>query len=375
MSKIPATHRALICKAVGTPLEVREVNTPEVVCGSVLVRVLSASVSNSSKAQLGGKLPHVAPPAPFVPGHSGIGRVAAVGPDSTGLKIGQLVLTESYITSRDSPEFDQFIFGVFAPPGSRAEKLMKDVWRNAHWAEYVRVPLENCHSLNEEKLLGSPADGGLGYNAAILPYLARLLVPYGGLRSINLKAGETVIIAPATGGYSGAAVEVASAMGATVIAVGRNSQTLQRLAEYVPRVKTVQLTGDASKDADAMQKFGMADAMLDFTPSTVDSPTHMKGCMMCVKPYGRISLMGGPTGDLTVNYFSLMLRNITIRGNYMYDRSAVNGFIQLVESGLLRLGQGSGVENVGEFPLEEWQSAMNAAEEHSSWGEQVVFTL
>jgi hypothetical protein len=65
--------------------------------------------------------------------------------------------------------------------------------------------------LNEDLLLGSPEKSGLGYSFADLSYLARPLVAYGGLRGIDLKVGDTVIVAPATSGYSGAVVEAASA--------------------------------------------------------------------------------------------------------------------------------------------------------------------
>jgi hypothetical protein len=64
--------------------------------------------------------------------------------------------------------------------------------------------------LNED-LLSSPEKSGLEYSLADLPYLASPLVAYGGLRDIDLKVGETVIVAPATSGYNSAAVEVASA--------------------------------------------------------------------------------------------------------------------------------------------------------------------
>lgn len=51
--------------------------------------------------------------------------------------------------------------------------------------------------------------GGLGYPVADLSILPKYLVAYGGFRDIDLKPGETVIVAPAMGAYSGAAVEVA----------------------------------------------------------------------------------------------------------------------------------------------------------------------
>jgi len=117
----------------------------------------------------------------------------------------------------------------------KTKKLMEESWRDGMFAEYVRSPLENVHALNEKLLLGSPAEGGLGYSVAELCCLGRFVVVYGGFRGIDLKAGDTVIVAPATGSYSGAAVQVASAMGARVIAASRSLSKLQMIAASNPR--------------------------------------------------------------------------------------------------------------------------------------------
>ncbi len=94
------------------------------------------------------------------------------------------------------------------------------------------------------------------------------LIGFGGLRAIDLKVGETVIVAPATGGFSGAAVQVAVAMGANVIAVGRSSETLEvSKAAFPPgRVRTVQTTGDVEKDTAALKQWGPVDAYIDVSP-------------------------------------------------------------------------------------------------------------
>lgn len=52
------------------------------------------------------------------------------------------------------------------------------------YAEYAKVPLENCTALDGEGLLGLVRDGGLGYNVEAPSYISTLLVPFGkgGLR-------------------------------------------------------------------------------------------------------------------------------------------------------------------------------------------------
>jgi NADPH:quinone reductase-like Zn-dependent oxidoreductase len=133
---------------------------------------------------------------------------------------------------------------------------MRGEWRDSTYAEYVKAPLENCVPLNEKRLTASPAEGGLGYDIPHLAYFAALMVPYGGLRDVNLQAGETVVIAPATGGFGGAVVLVALAMGARVIAMGRKLESLAKLKKISDRVETVQITGNLEGETAALARFG-----------------------------------------------------------------------------------------------------------------------
>lgn len=294
-----STFRAIVCHDYGQPPRLETLPMPEVVPRSAIVRILAAPCAATQKhVLLRPRNPVFSNPTPFIPGVSAVGRVAAVGPDATSLKIGQLVLLEPFVRGRDDSDA-QILKGLFGGPSPGAQKLSQEhLWRNG-WAEYARVPLENCHALDEKVLLRKVEDGNLGYDVADLPYLARQLVAYGGFRSIDLKAGDTVIVTPATGSFSGAAVEVASAMGARVIAVGRNISTLQRLAENIPRVHPVQLTGDVKIDVGLLTQFGPVDAFMDFTPNFLDTPVHLKTCISALRHYGRGVLMGFPRGDLS----------------------------------------------------------------------------
>ena len=85
---------------------------------------------------------------------------------------------------------------------------------------------------------------GWGYEIGDLAVIFRLMVPYGGLRHIDVKAGETIIVSPATGGFGGAAVLVALAMGVRMIAMGRNVAALESIKKRSGRIESVPLTGD-----------------------------------------------------------------------------------------------------------------------------------
>ena len=372
-SNLPPTCRGLVCGAVGQPLNVESISTPDAVPGSVVVKVLAATVDSTMPEVLKGHIPGLTFPTPFIPGARCVGRVVATGPDTTSLQLGQLVMTEPFVRGRDDTDV-QILWGVSQGPSPMSKKLMEDSWRHGVYKEYVQTPLENCYALDEKLLLGSPAEGGLGYSVADLTYISKQLVAYGGLRGIDLKAGETVIVAPATGGYSGAAVEVASAMGARVIAVGRNMTTLRRVAQHNPRVYPVQLKGNVEEDTAMLQQFGKVDAYIDISPATASNSTHVRSCLMALKPYGKASLMGVIHGDIAIPYIVAMFKNLTIRGQFMYEREDVRGIIKLVEAGVLKLGKSAGQEVVGQFPLEEWQKAFEAAANNPETGKIVLLT-
>jgi NADPH:quinone reductase-like Zn-dependent oxidoreductase len=64
--------------------------------GSAVIRILSAAVLTYAWKVYSGKKPYPYR-EPFIPGSSGVGRIAAVGLDATRLKPGQLVYFDCYV--------------------------------------------------------------------------------------------------------------------------------------------------------------------------------------------------------------------------------------------------------------------------------------
>lgn len=277
-----------------------------------------------------------------------------------------------FIFGRDD-DSERMIIGAAhgGTPGS--ERMMEGEWRDSTWAEFAKVPLENCIPLDETRLLGKPSDGGLGYSIDDLVYIQAALVAYGGLVDVALQPGETVIVAPATGGFGGAAVQVALAMGAgKVVAMGRNKASLERVAGLSPRVTTVQMTGDMEGELKALQTHGPVDVFFDISPTVAQNSTHFKAGILALRHAGRVSLMGGLLEDLPIPHRVIMRKNITLKGKWMYERGDIPGFMRLVESGLFKLGREGGNEIVATVTLEEYQKGFELAAEHSTVGKMVV---
>ncbi|KAF8873011.1 alcohol dehydrogenase [Gymnopilus junonius] len=361
---LPPTHRALVLKSTSEAPEIQTLPTLQPSPGSVVVKVLVANVVSYMRGAYNGQRNYPFP-TPLVIGTGAIGRIAAIGPDTTLLEPGQLVLIDIAIRARDDPS-TAILSGILQGVTPGSAKLMSGEWRDSTYAEYVKMPLENCRILDETRLLGSVYTGGLGYSIDDLSLLSRLIIPYGGLRDIDLRAGETVVVAPATGSFGGAAVMVALALGAKVIAMGRNVEALKKIAAISDHVKIVPITGDQQAETAALLKHGPIDAYFDISPPEAAKSTHIKAALYALKVGGRVSLMGGITEDVPIPIGLVTQKNILLKGTWMYTREAVGEMIKMVELGVLGLGHS---KISGRFKMEEWDEAFECAEKNAGFGE------
>ncbi|KAF4945061.1 hypothetical protein FGADI_12217 [Fusarium gaditjirri] len=368
---LPKTHRALVLHSTRDPYDISVVtqDTPQSCPGSAVIRVLSAGVLTYAHRVYSGHKPYPYP-EPFVIGSSAIGRVAAVGPDATSLKPGQLVFFDSFIQGRDNPN-SLILHGLSEGFNTASSKLMEGEWRDGTYAEYAKVPLENCFLLDENRLTGHPTEGGLGYSTADLAYLWNISVPFGGLRDISIRSGEKVIISPAAGTFGSAAILAALAMGAQVIAVGRNHETLSKVKALDPeRVRTVLNTGDVENDVKELTKYGPADAFFDVSPGKAITSTHFKSCILSLRRGGRVSLMGAHQ-ELKLPTMFIVINDITVKGKWMYTKDDMRYMIKLLEVGYLKL---DAAQTVGNFPMEEFAKAFDKAAKINSPLCQVVIS-
>lgn len=367
---LPSQHRALVLESIETSFELKSVPTPQLSDGSAIVRIEVSGALSYFREIYNGELRYSFP-TPIVGGISAIGRVVALGADATVLQPGQLVFVDCVVRARDDPSAS-FLTAIHDGGSDASKKLMREVWRDGTLAEFAKVPLENCIPLNETRLCQ-----GLGYSVQDLMYLCYLLVPYGGLRDIKLEPGETVVVCPATGGFGSAGVMVAVAMGAKVIALGRNEIKLAKLKEHVRRgtpgvdIETVKLTGDERADSAAVAGFGEIDAVLDLSPHGAAKSTHLKSVVNAMRPNGRCSLMG-MAEDIIPTAFKVVGNNLSFRGKLMYERDDILQFIKMLERGMFP--KGKGFVTTKAFGLEDWKEGFETAAEYIGIGQTVVFT-
>jgi alcohol dehydrogenase len=95
---------------------------------------------------------------------------------------------------------------------------------------------------------------------------------------------------------------------------------------------------------------------------------------MTVREYGRVVLMGGVGmlggEDLALPYPWLMRNSVTVRGQWMYPRTANVGLIRLLTAGRLDLAP----ERVRSFGLDAVNEAVTYAAAHGGPFDRTVLT-
>jgi len=340
--------KAAVLNSFGAPLDIQDLPDPVAGTGEVIVDVAAAGIASYAANVFNGSRSYPLE-LPVVPGPGGIGRIRTTGPDVTKLRRGDWVFVDSTIRSRENianPE--QILLGwTYRTP---AALPLHRIYHHGSFAQQMLVPTENATPI------GQIAASDAGRWTA----LGRLLVPFGGLLAGNLQAGETLVVNGGTGGFGGAGVAVALAMGAgRVVVTGRNQGTLEDLTRrYGRRVRTVRFTGDEAHDRKSISDAadGPIDMVLDFLPREA-SAAQVRAAALAVKLGGRVILMGGLRGDegnLGLNYNWLMHNETTVRGVWMYGKDAIPRMVQMVRAGLIDLGQ----FELAEFGLDEANEAV-----------------
>jgi threonine dehydrogenase-like Zn-dependent dehydrogenase len=301
-----------------------EVSPPTLQGGGVLVEVLAAHLPAYTKMVVKGNRGGL--PVPLTLGPSCIARVTDVAPDVFNVAPGDIVLDTALL---DAGGGDEILVGWVGLGGSGAGSertdRMRTVWHDGVFAERALCAKETMVKLPGAENYPDPAR---------LSFLPWLCIAATGLHAAGPLAGRDVAVIGATGQLGGAAVLVALAEGAaTVTAVGRNSDALDRLAKLGPRVRTHQLTGDRATDAAAI---GPVDVALDTLGATPTADATM-AAYDSLRTRGTLVLIGGVRQDLTIPYGDLMHRRLTVRGSWMSDDETVTTVWNMVRSGLLDL--------------------------------------
>ncbi|USX21486.1 alcohol dehydrogenase AdhP [Oxalobacteraceae bacterium OTU3REALA1] len=306
------TMKAAVVREFGQPLVIEEVAVPQVGPGQILVKVAATGVCHTDLHAAQGDWP-VKPNPPFIPGHEGVGYVAAVGAGVRHVREGDRVgVPWLYTACGHCPH----CLGGWETLCGEQQNTGYSV--NGSFAEYM---------LADPNFVGHlPPNVGF---VDISPVLCAGVTVYKGLKVTDTKPGDWVTIS-GIGGLGHMAVQYAKAMGLNVVAVDIDDGKL-KLAEQLGATVTVNaLKTDPA--AFIQKELGGTQGVL----VTAVSPKAFQQALGMVRRGGTVSLNGLPPGDFPLSIFDTVLNGITVRGSIVGTRLDLQEALDFAARGKVR---------------------------------------
>lgn len=368
------TNRGLWIESFSEPLKIVTLPVPSATTGSVVTQVLASPIPSYAHLVHNGTLELPNFPLPCVPNPNGVGRVHAVGNDAVRVKPGDLVYIDSAIRGRDDPDV-MIMSGHIGGQLDAGKKLIQGEWRDGTLQQYHKSPLENIYPLDERRLCGE-----LGYSISMLAAIPFYAVAAGAIiEAADVKVAETVVVGPSGGAFGGLAVEIALAVGANVIALGRSEEKLEAMRTKLgspPQLSYVVMTGDIETDTAAILQqtpnSSGAEVYNDWTPGELAGPApYLSAAVRVLKRGGRVVLSGGSSANLPVPYSFVGMQDIQVKGKWMCNKKTLEQIIRMIEQARLRIGLESGSE-LAEFALDQLDQATEHAKKNGGWRNYTV---
>jgi len=305
------TMKAAVVREFGAPLVIEEAPVPEPGPGEILVKIEACGVCHTDLHAAHGDWP-VKPKPPFIPGHEGVGYVAALGKGVTSVKEGDRVGVPWLYTACGHCDH---CLGGWETLCESQQNTGYSV--NGGFADYA---------IADPNFVGHlPANIGF---VDIAPVLCAGVTVYKGLKMTDTRPGDWVAIS-GVGGLGHMAVQYARAMGLHVAAVDIDDSKL-KLARELGAEITVNAR-DTDPGAFLKKEIGGAHGAL----VTAVSRSAFAQAMKLTRRGGTIALNGLPPGDFPLSIFDMVLEGITVRGSIVGTRLDLKESLDFAAHGLV----------------------------------------
>lgn len=306
------TMKAAVVHAFREPLVLEDVPIPEVRPGQILVKMAACGVCHTDLHAADGDWP-VKPRLPFIPGHEGVGTVAAVGAGVKHIREGDRVGVPWLHTACGHCEHCLTGWETLCD-----HQQMTGYTVNGGFAEFV---------LADPGYVGHlPAKSAF---EAMAPILCAGLTVYKGLKVLDARPGQWVAVVGA-GGLGHLAVQYARAMGLHVVAVDVDGAKLALAASLGAELCVNALDEDP---AVAVQRElqGVHGALV-----TAVSRQSFAQSLGMLRKRGTMSMVGLPPGDFALPIFDMVLNAKTVRGSIVGTRQDLCEALQFAADGQVR---------------------------------------
>ncbi|EER61750.1 Alcohol dehydrogenase GroES domain protein [Acidovorax delafieldii 2AN] len=306
------TMKAAVVREFGKPLRIEEVPVPVPDDNQILVKIEASGVCHTDLHAAEGDWP-VKPQPPFIPGHEGVGFVAAIGRGVKHVKEGDRV---GVPWLHSACGYCTHCLGGWETLCESQTNTGYSV--NGGFADYA---------LADPNYVGHlPKDIGF---VDIAPVLCAGVTVYKGLKVTDTRPGDWVAIS-GIGGLGHMAVQYARAMGLNVAAVDVEDDKLE-LARRLGASVTVNAR-DTDPAAFLQKEIGGAHGAL----VTAVSPKAFEQALGMVRRGGTVSLNGLPPGNFPLSIFDMVLRGVTVRGSIVGSRLDLQESLDFAARGQVR---------------------------------------
>jgi len=298
------------------PMVIEERPVPQIGTKEVLVKVAACGVCRTDLEYL--KVEGVTPkPPPIILGHEPSGIVEAVGDAVRGLNVGARVIVVpsapclACVNCQDGREnlcLNMVTIGAD---------------RDGAFAEYVAAPEQAVFSLPDELPLEESA---VITDAVASSYHAVYDIA-------KIQRGDTVVIYGASGGLGMVCVQLAHALGATVIGVGRKKWKLENARELGASV--ILSTEEVDRVSREVKRItgGGADISIDVT----GIPSMMEEAVKGSKAGGKVVELGFSFHKFELEINRLMWNELKVMGSKNYNIKDMPVILGLVQKGVVSL--------------------------------------
>ncbi len=293
---MPEMMQAAVVHELGSRVEIDEVPIPTPGPYQALVQVDYSGVCHTDLHAARGDWP-VKPTPPFIPGHEGAGRVVALGPEVTGVRVGD-ALGNAWLATACGTCAD--CLAGWETLCTRQQNSGYSV--DGSFAEYMLVDTRYAPRIPAE------ADA-----AGITAVLCAGVTVYKGLKVTGAKPGDWVVVS-GIGGLGHMAIQYARAMGYRVIAVTGTEAKRVSALEYGAELVVNYRDGDPGEAVHDL--VGGAHAAL----VTAVSESTFPQALSMLRRGGTVSLVGLPPGTFPLSIFDTVLRGLTVRGSIVGTR-------------------------------------------------------
>ena len=288
--------QAAVVHAFDKPLTIEDRPTPEPGPGQLLVRVEASGLCHTDIHAAHGDWP-VKPSPPFIPGHEGVGTVAATGPGVKGIAEGDRVAVPWLGWACGACEWCASGWETLCPQQRNTGYSV-----DGAFAEYV---------IAEAPFAGRVPDGIDPFDAA--PLTCAGVTTYKAVKVSETRPSDLVAIF-GIGGLGHLAMQYAQIAGGTVAAVDVVDHKLQ-LAKNLGAAYTINA---AEEDpVEAIQRLGGADAAIVLAAT----PTACEQAFRSLRRHGRLVFVGLPAdNEMHLPIFETVLKGITVTGSIVGTR-------------------------------------------------------